>query len=86
MNNIVSVKLDSRYASTLGYGSMITVRCSGRSGTSTGSRSAVFADREIRETLSRVGTTVDGVTEVKIPDELLTHSATSNYRIMLIFI
>ena len=33
------------------------------------------------ETLSRVGTTVDGVTEVKIPDELLTHSATSNYRI-----
>lgn len=33
------------------------------------------------ETLSRVGTTVDGVTEVKIPDELLTHIATSNYRI-----
>ena len=38
-------------------------------------------DEKLGETLSRVGTTVDGVTEVKIPDELLTHSATSNYRI-----
>lgn len=38
-------------------------------------------DEKSGETLSRVGTTVDGVTEVKIPDELLTHSATSNYRI-----
>ncbi|WP_158574285.1 hypothetical protein [Dorea sp. AF36-15AT] len=38
-------------------------------------------DEKSGETLSRVGTTVDGVTEAKIPDELLTHSATSNYRI-----
>ena len=38
-------------------------------------------DEKSGETLSRVGTTVDGVTEVKIPDELLTNSATSNYRI-----
>lgn len=38
-------------------------------------------DEKSGETLSRVGTTVNGVTEVKIPDELLTHSATSNYRI-----
>lgn len=38
-------------------------------------------DEKLGETLSRVGTTVDGVTEVKIPDELLKHSATSNYRI-----
>lgn len=38
-------------------------------------------DEKSGETLSRVGTTVDGVTEVKIPDELMTHSTTSNYRI-----
>lgn len=38
-------------------------------------------DEKSGETLSRVGTTVDGVTKVKIPDELLKHSATSNYRI-----
>lgn len=38
-------------------------------------------DEKSGETLSRVGTTVDGVTEVKIPDELLKHSATSNYQI-----
>lgn len=83
MDNIVSVKLDSRYASTLGvwqydYGQVLRI---------TGPElppavEVQFSlDEKSGETLSRVGTTVDGVTEVKIPDELLTHSATSNYRI-----
>lgn len=83
MNNIVSVKLDSRYASTLGawqydYGQVLRI---------TGPElppavEVQFSlDEKLGETLSRVGTTVDGVTEVKIPDELLTHSATSDYRI-----
>lgn len=83
MNNIVSAKLDSRYASTLGvwqydYGQVLRI-------TGTELPPAVEVqfslDEKSGETLSRVGTTVDGVTEVKIPDELLTHSATSNYRI-----
>ena len=83
MDNIVSVKLDSRYASTLGvwqydYGQVLRI-------TGPGLPPAVEVqfslDEKSGETLSRVGTTVDGVTEVKIPDELLTHSATSNYRI-----
>lgn len=83
MDNIVSVKLNSRYASTLGvwqydYGQVLRI---------TGPElppavEVQFSlDEKLGETLSRVGTTVDGVTEVKIPDELLTHSATSNYRI-----
>ena len=83
MDNIVSVKLDSRYASTLGvwqydYGQVLRI---------TGPElppavEVQFSlDEKSGETLSRVGTTVDGVTEVKIPDELLRHSATSNYRI-----
>lgn len=81
MNNIVSVKLDSRYASTLGvwqydYGKVLRI---------TGPELPPAVEVQFSlaeksgETLSRVG--VDGVTEVKIPDELLTHSATSNYRI-----
>ncbi len=83
MDNIVSVKLDSRYASTLGvwqydYGQVLRI---------TGPElppavEVQFSlDEKSGETLSRVGTTVDGVTEVKIPDELMTHSTTSNYRI-----
>lgn len=83
MNNIVSVKLDSRYASTLGvwqydYGKVLRI---------TGPELPPAVEVQFSlaeksgETLSRVGTTVDGVTEVKIPDELLAHSATSNYRI-----
>lgn len=83
MNNIVSVKLDSRYASTLGvwqydYGQVLRI---------TGPELPPAVEVQFSlteksgETLSRVGTTVDGVTEVKIPDELLKHSATSNYRI-----
>ena len=83
MDNIVSAKLDSRYASTLGvwqydYGQVLRI---------TGPElppavEVQFSlDEKSGETLSRVGTTVDGVTEVKIPDELLTRSATSNYRI-----
>jgi hypothetical protein len=83
MNNIVSVKLDSRYASTLGvwqydYGQVLRI---------TGPKLPPAVEVQFSlaeksgETLSRVGTTVDGVTEVKIPDELLTHSATSDYRI-----
>ena len=83
MNNIVSVKLDSRYASTLGvwqydYGQVLRI---------TGPELPPAVEVQFSlaeksgETLSRVGTTVDGVTEVKIPDELLTHSATSDYRI-----
>lgn len=83
MDNIVSVQLDSRYASTLGvwqydYGQVLRI---------TGPElppavEVQFSlDEKSGETLSRVGTTVDGVTEVKIPDELLTNSATSNYRI-----
>lgn len=83
MNNIVSVKLDSRYASTLGvwqydYGKVLRI---------TGPELPPAVEVQFSlaeksgETLSRVGTTVDGVTEVKIPDELLTHSAISNYRI-----
>ena len=83
MDNIVSVKLDSRYASTLGvwqydYGQVLRI---------TGPELPPAVEVQFSlaeksgETLSRVGTTVDGVTEVKIPDELLTHSATSNYRI-----
>lgn len=83
MDNIVSAKLDSRYASTLGvwqydYGQVLRI-------TGPELPPAVevqfLLDEKSGETLSRVGTTVDGVTEVKIPDELLTHSATSNYRI-----
>lgn len=83
MNNIVSVKLDSRYASTLGvwqydYGQVLRI-------TGPELPPAVEVQFSLNEksgeTLSRVGTTVDGVTEVKIPDELLKHSATSNYRI-----
>ena len=83
MDNIVSVKLDSRYASTLGvwqydYGQVLRI-------TGPELPPAVEVrfslDEKSGETLSRVGTTVDGVTEVKIPDELLTNSATSNYRI-----
>ena len=83
MDNIVSVKLDSRYASTLGvwqydYGKVLRI-------TGPELPPAVevqfLLDEKLGETLSRAGTTVDGVTEVKIPDELLTHSATSNYRI-----
>ena len=80
MDNIVSAKLDSRYASTLGvwqydYGQVLRI---------TGPELPLAVevqfslDEKSGETLSRVGTTVDGVTEVKIPDELLTHSATSN--------
>ena len=83
MDNIVSAKLDSRYTSTLGvwqydYGQVLRI---------TGPElppavEVQFSlDEKSGETLSRVGTTVDGVTEVKIPDELLKHSATSNYRI-----
>ena len=83
MNNIVSVKLDSRYASTLGvwqydYGQVLRI---------TGPELPPAVEVQFSlaeksgETLSRVGTTVDGVTEVKIPNELLTHSATSDYRI-----
>lgn len=83
MDNIVSAKLDSRYASTLGvwqydYGQVLRI---------TGPElppavEVQFSlDEKSGETLSRVGTTVDGVTKVKIPDELLTHSATSDYRI-----
>lgn len=83
MDNIVSVKLDSRYASTRGvwqydYGQVLRI---------TGPElppavEVQFSlDEKSGETLSRVGTTVDGVTKVKIPDELLKHSATSNYRI-----
>ena len=83
MDNIVSVKLDSRYASTLGvwqydYGQVLRI---------TGPElppavEVQFSlDEKSGETLSRVGTTVDGATEVKIPDELLAHSATSDYRI-----
>lgn len=83
MDNIVSVKLDSRYASTLGvwqydYGQVLRI---------TGPELPPAVEVQFSlteksgETLSRVGTTVDGVTEVKIPDELLTHIATSNYRI-----
>lgn len=83
MNNIVSVKLDSRYASTLGvwqydYGQVLRI---------TGPELPPAVEVQFSlaeksgETLSRVGTTVDGVTEVKIPDELLTHSATNDYRI-----
>ena len=83
MNNIVSVKSDSRYASTLGvwqydYGHVLRI---------TGPELPPAVEVQFSlaeksgETLSRVGTTVDGVTEVKIPDELLTHSATSNYQI-----
>ena len=83
MDNIVSVKLDSRYASTLGvwqydYGQVLRI---------TGPElppavEVQFSlDEKSGETLSRVGTTVDGVTDVKIPDELLAHSATSDYRI-----
>ena len=83
MDNIVSVKLDSRYASTLGvwqydYGQVLRI-------TGLELPPAVEVqfslDEKSGETLSRVGTTVDGVTEVKIPDELFRHSATSNYRI-----
>lgn len=83
MDNIVSIKLDSRYASTLGvwqydYGQVLRI-------TGPELPPAVEVQFSLNEksgeTLSRVGTTVDGVTEVKIPDELLTHSATSNYRI-----
>lgn len=83
MDNIVSVKLDSRYASTLGvwqydYGQVLRI-----AGPELPPAVEVqfSLDEKSGETLSRVGTTVDGVTEVKIPDELLTHSATSNYRI-----
>lgn len=83
MDNIVSVKLDSRYASTLGvwqydYGQVLRI---------TGPElppavEVQFSlDEKSGETLSRVGATVDGVTEVKIPDELLAHSATSDYQI-----
>lgn len=83
MDNIVSVKLDSRYASTLGvwqydYGQVLRI---------TGPElppavEVQFSlDEKSGETLSRVGTTVDGATEVKIPDELLAHSATSDYQI-----
>lgn len=83
MDNIVSVKLDSRYASTLGvwqydYGKVLRI---------TGPElppavEVQFSlDEKSGETLSRVGTTVGGATEVKIPDELLKHSATSHYRI-----
>ena len=83
MDNIVSVKLDSRYASTLGvwqydYGKVLRI---------TGPElppavEVQFSlDEKLGETLSRVGTTVGGATEVKIPDELLKHSATSHYRI-----
>lgn len=84
MNNIVSVKLDSRYASTLGvwqydYGQVL--RITAKPELPPAVEVQFSLDEKSGETLSRVGTTVDGVTEVKIPDELLTHSATSNYRI-----
>ena len=83
-NNIVSVKLDSRYASTLGvwqydYGKVL--RITAKPELPPAVEVQFSLDEKSGETLSRVGTTVDGVTEVKIPDELLTHSATSNYRI-----
>ena len=83
MDNIVSVKLDSRYPSTLGvwqydYGQVLRI-------TGPEPPPAVEVqfslDEKSGETLSRVGTTVDGATEVKIPDELLAHSATSDYQI-----
>ena len=84
MDNIVSAKLDSRYASTLGvwqydYGKVL--RITAKPELPPAVEVQFSLDEKSGETLSRVGTTVDGVTEVKIPDELLTHSATSNYRI-----
>lgn len=84
MNNIVSVKLDSRYASTLGvwqydYGQVL--RITAKPELPPAVEVQFSLNEKSGETLSRVGTTVDGVTEVKIPDELLLHSATSNYRI-----
>lgn len=62
---------------------MITVRCSGSQVRSFHRqwKCSFLLDEKSGETLSRVGTTVDGVTDVKIPDELLAHSATSDYRI-----
>lgn len=83
MDNIVSVKLDSRYASTLGvwqydYGQVLRII-----GPELPPAVEVqfSLDKKSGEALSRVGTTVDGVTEVKIPDELLAHSATNDYQI-----
>lgn len=83
MNNIIECKLDSRYASTLrawqyDYGQVL--RISGRE--LPPAVEVQFAlDDKSGETLTRVGTTVEGVTEVKIPDELLAHSAIGKYRI-----
>ena len=72
-NNIVSVKLDSRYASTLGvwqydYGQILRIQ-----GENLPKVVEVhFSLNEVGgDSITKIGVTTDGITEVQVPDELL---------------
>mgnify|MGYP000954615127 CR=1 FL=1 len=73
MDNIVSVKLDSRYASTLGvwqydYGQILRIQ-----GENLPKVVEVhFSLNEVGgDSITKIGVTTDGITEVQVPDELL---------------
>lgn len=78
-NNIIPVQLDYRFVTTrkiwqYDYGQILSI-----TGQNLPTATEVHFSLDIRggSTLSRVGTTIDGVTTVKIPDELLKNNGKS---------
>lgn len=78
-NNIIPIQLDYRFVTTrkiwqYDYGQILSI-----TGQNLPTATEVHFSLDIRggSTLSRVGTTVDGVTTVKIPDELLKNNGKS---------
>ena len=78
-NNIIPVQLDYRFVTTrkiwqYDYGQILSI-----TGQNLPTATEVHFSLDIRNgsTLSRVGTTMDGVTTVKIPDELLKNNGKS---------
>ena len=78
-NNIIPVQLDYRFVTThkiwqYDYGQILSI-----TGQNLPTATEVHFSLDIRggSTLSRVGTTMDGVTTVKIPDELLKNNGKS---------
>ena len=77
--NIIPVQLDYRFVTTrkiwqYDYGQILSI-----TGQNLPTATEVHFSLDIRggSTLSRVGTTMDGVTTVKIPDELLKNNGKS---------
>lgn len=78
-NNIIPIQLDYRFVTTrkiwqYDYGQILSI-----TGQNLPTATEVHFSLDIRggSTLSRVGTTIDGVTTVKIPDELLKNNGKS---------